>query len=453
MPCNLLQGWAMKFTDKYVLNLKAKEKMYQVREGDGFGIRVLPSGFKIWIFIYTFSGKRRQMNLGDYPDISLSKARSRSGDARQALKDGKDPQEVGFEWHKNPERERREAAQKAEEDRKNPTIRQLALEYMEKHAKVQKRESSWTEDARLLNKNVLPAWGDRKAYEIRKRDCTLLLESFQDRPALCNNILKLTRKMFNFAVERDILEFSPFTGVKAPVKITHRERTLSEAEIKTLWNTELPKACMSDEVKRILKLILVTGQRPGEVAGINAREVDGNWWTIPSERAKNKNTHRVFLTETALELLGEPSLGGFYFPSPIIKTDINDNPVYQHIDENAVAYAIRRNLKDYQPRRPIKGNTVRMVKVTEDKKMDMAHFTPQDLRRTCATFLAKIGSSDEVIDAVLGHKKQGVVKIYNQHKYDMEKQKAMETWERKLNSLVAGKENENVIPMTRNWTK
>ncbi len=436
----------MKFSDKGISNLKPRAKQYYVREADGFTIRILPSGVKTWLFIYTISGKRRQMNLGDYPDISLSNARGRAGDARQVLKEGKDPQEVGFEWHRNPEREKREAAKKAEEDRKNPTVRKLAEEYLEKHAKVQKRESSWTEDERLLNKDVLPVWGGRKANEIRKRDCTLLLESFQDRPALCNNILKLTRKMFNFAVERDILEFSPFTGVKAPVKITHRERTLSESEIKALWNTELPKASMSDEVKRILKLILVTGQRPGEVAGIHAREVDGNWWTIPTERAKNKTTHRVFLTKTALELLGEPSLGGFYFLSPVIKTDANDNPVYQHIDENAVAYAIRRNLKDYQPRRTIKGDAVKMVKVAEDKKMEMAHFTPHDLRRTCATFLAKIGFSDEVIDAVLGHKKQGVVKIYNQHKYDVEKQKAMEAWERKLNFITTGKES-RVIPL------
>ena len=56
----------MKFTDKYIANLKPKLKMYQQREGDGFGIRVLPSGYKIWIFTYTYDGKRRQMNLGSY---------------------------------------------------------------------------------------------------------------------------------------------------------------------------------------------------------------------------------------------------------------------------------------------------------------------------------------------------------------------------------------------------
>jgi len=205
----------MKFTDKFILNLKPKDKMYQFRESEGFGVRVLPSGLRIFIFVYTIAGKRRQMNLGDYPDVTLGKARDRAADARKALKDGKDPQEIGFEWHKNPEREKREAFKAEEEDRRNPTVKALAEDYMKRHAKATKRESSWKEDERLLNINVLPLWGDRKAKDITRRDVKELLESYKDRPALCNNVLKVTRKMYNFACEWDIIEFTPFTGVKA----------------------------------------------------------------------------------------------------------------------------------------------------------------------------------------------------------------------------------------------
>lgn len=435
----------MRFTDKYILNLKPKEKMYQVREGEGFGIRILPSGVKIWVFIYTLAGKRRQMNLGDYPDITLADARDRLVDVRKALKNGQDPQEVGFEWHRNPERERREALKAAEEERKNPTVKQLSVEYMTRHAKVNKRESSWKEDERLLEKNILPAWGTRKANEIKKRDCVALLDSFADRPALCNNILKLGRKMFNFAVEKDILEFSPFAGVKSPVQVNHRDRVLTAEEVRRFWNTGLPNASMSSEVKRILQLALLTGQRVGEICGIKSREIDGHWWTIPPERTKNGVVHRVYLTDSVLDLLGE-SQGEFYFPSPKTgQPDDNGAPQHAHIDENSVAYAIRRNLKNYKPRRPIKGETVRMVKVADHKKMDMEHFTPHDLRRTCATFLAVLGFSDEIIDAVLNHKKTGVIKIYNRHKYDEEKKTALEAWERKLREIIG--EGSKVIPI------
>jgi len=436
----------MKFTDRYILNLKPKDKMYQVRETEGFGIRVLPSGVRIWIFIYTIAGKRRQMNLGDYPDITLADARGRLLDVRKALKDGHDPQEVGFGWHRNPERERREAAKAAEAERKNPTIKQIASDYMTRHAKVNKRQSSWQEDERLLEKNVLPAWGARKASEIRKRDGVALLDSYMDRPALCHNILKLVRKMFNFAVEKDILEFSPFIGIKPPVQITHRDRVLTEDEIRAFWTTELPKSSMSAEVKGILKLALLTGQRIGEICGISTREIEGPWWTIPSERTKNGEAHRVYMTKSALDVL-VPKDGEYYFQSPVVKYDPDHKPIYSHIDANAISYAIRRNLKDYKARRPLKGDTITMVKVAENRKMAMAHFTPHDLRRTCATFLAQLGFSDEVIDAVLNHKKTGVVKIYNRHKYDTEKKMALEAWERKLNSIIREKES-NIVPMT-----
>jgi len=331
----------------------------------------------------------------------------------------------------------------------------------------------------LLDKDILPIWGERKAKDIRKRDVVLLLEDVAKRgPALCHNIFKLVRKMYNFAVSRDILENTPCIGIKIDeiATITSRARVLKEPndnngidEIITFW-TELGKASMSDEVKRIIKLILVTGQRPGEIAGICANEISvenkeqkdakgetirtwkETWWTIPVPRRKVKEKsknppqpHRVFLSKMALELLGNPSSGGYYFPSPVTKTDENGNPIYSHIDENAVAYAIRRNLKDYKPRRPIKGDTVKMVKVAECKKMDIEHYTPHDLRRTCSTRLAELGFKDEINDAILGHVKSGIVGIYNRYKYDREKRAAMESWERKLNCILVVGSDAKVI--------
>lgn len=456
-----------RFTDKAISNLKPQTKQYYLWEGDGFAIRVTPAGVKTpngaktWLFIYTFQGKRREMNLGRYPTVTLATARERLTDVRKSLSNGIDPQEVGFVWHKNPERVRREVARQSEEDRRNPTVKQLAKEYMEKHANVNKRASSAKEDQRLLDKDVLSVWGDRKAKDIRKRDVILLLENASKRgAALTHNIFKLVRKMYNFAVSRDILENTPCAGVNIDeiAMITSRDRVLKEPqdnngvdEILTFW-AEVDKASMSSEVKRILKLILATGQRPGEVAGIHSSEVDGNWWTIPVERRKVKEKskvkpqpHRVYLSKLALELLGSPCpLSGYYFPSPVIKTDDNDNPIYNHIDENAVAYAIRRNLKDYVPRRAIKGDKISMVEVPDAKKMVMEHFTPHDLRRTCSTRLAELGFRDEINDAILGHAKQGVLGIYNRYKYDKEKQMAMEAWERKIKSIITG-EKSNVI--------
>jgi len=411
------------FTDTMIRKLKPETTEYRKSEGNGFTIRIMPSGFKSWLYLYAIDGKRRCMNFGQYPDVTLEVARGKFEAAKKQVKNGIDPLEV--------------AEQAQEERRKTPTVTELFSDYMVRHAKLNKRESSWREDERIFKVNVEPAWGKRKAADIKKRDCISLLDEYSDRPALCHNVMKLTRKLFNFAIEKDILEHTPFTGVKVPVELQSRERILSEAEINKLWTTELPKAAMSDEVKRIIKLLLLTGQRVGEVCGINPSEVDGHWWTLPPKRTKNGQTHKVYLTKMSIGLLGTPH-NGYYFLSPVSKPDDEGNLVYTHIDENAVAYAIRKNLKGYQPRRPIKGEFIRMVKVPEDKKMELAHFTPHDLRRTFSTGLADLGYHDEIIDAVTGHKKQGIIKIYNRHKYDAEKQQALEAWERKLTTIIAG---------------
>ncbi len=409
------------FTDTMIKRLKPADKEYRKSEGNGFTIRIMPSSYKSWLYLYAINGKRKCMNLGQYPEVTLETARHKFSAARKLVKNGVDPLEV--------------AEQAQDERRMAPTVSELFDDYMIRHAKLNKRESSWREDERLFKVNVEPSWGKRKAAEIKKRDCITLLHLYTDRPALCQNIMSLTRKLFNFAVEKDILEHTPFTGVKVPVELASRERILTEAEVIKLWLTELPKAAISDEIKRIIMFLLLTGQRVGEVCGINVNEIDGCWWTLPPERMKNGQTHKVYLTDTAIELLGTPYTE-FFFPSPRSKSDSEGNPVFSHIHRNAVSSAIRKNLKNYQPVRPIKGDKPVMVDIPEEKKMDIAHFTPHDLRRTFSTGLAALGFHDEIIDAVTGHKKQGIVRIYNRHKYDTEKQDAMEAWETKLLSLT-----------------
>jgi integrase len=353
------------------------------------------------------------------------------------------------------------------------TISELCKEYIEKHAMKFKR--SWQEDERILHKEVLNEekkkgsivwskrkvngsvdWGKIKAADITKRDVVLLLEKIMERgsPGMSNNTFQVVRKMFNFAVERDILPYSPAMGIKALAPKVSRERALSAEEIKTLWGN-LDKAAISDYIKHALRLMLITGQRPGEVIGLHTCEIDGDWWTIPSERAKNGKAHRVFLTPSAKDIIclaiaetkearkipADKEYSGFIFPCPHKKKE-------KSIDVHAVAIAVHRNLawplldKNGKPLYDKTGNPV------TENRLSVDHFTPHDLRRTAATFMAQAGEMDEVIDAVLNHAKQGVIKVYNQYRYDLEKQKALETWERKLKCIISSTES-NVIPINR----
>lgn len=412
---------------------KGKQEDYYDAELDGFGVRVSHTGKKY--FVRRLIGKKRcRVMIGSHPIKSAEVARSEARIKLGAMESGIDPN-----------KQKKELARLEEEEKRHIIVQKLVSEYIELHAKRFKR--SWQEDERVLNKEVIPAWGKKKAVDVIKGDVLLLLEKILDRgsPGQANNSFQVIRKMFNFAVERDILPFSPCNGLKLPAPKKSRDRVLSESEIKTFWNN-LPVCAISNELKYALKLILITAQRPGEVIGIHTNEIDGKWWTVPPERAKNGKAHRVPLSVLALdtiqqaiahvrvmrEIPPEAKYSGFVFPSPHLKKKVS-------IERHAIAVATLRNLT--WPLTDDSGNPILDAdgKQVTENRFGIDHFTPHDLRRTAATFMAESGEMDEVIDAVLNHAKQGVIKVYNQYRYDREKQKALEVWERKLIKITTSK--------------
>jgi integrase len=245
--------------------------------------------------------------------------------------------------------------------------------------------------------------------------------------------------MFNFASERGMIDFSPLAGMRRG-KESSRSRVLTDDEIKTLWtclDLERTDIDIYRMTKLALKAILLTGQRPGEVAGMTKNEIDGDWWIIPTERSKTHEENRVPITPMLAEIIEQarPYNTGsqFVFVSP-------RSPLYQHkkphiakpkesdvpISVGTMANAIRRHSIE--------------MKIKE-------RFTPHDLRRTLRTRLAELGVSDVVAERVLGHKLQGVLAIYNRHGYDAEKRQALARWEQRLGEILGLSEsNQNVIP-------
>jgi integrase len=111
---------------------------------------------------------------------------------------------------------------------------------------------------------------------------------------------------------------------------------------------------------------------------------------------------------------------GFIFPSPHKNKE-------QPIGDTALPISVMRNLN--YPLTDDKGQPLFYAKGSKqatENRLGVEQFTPHDLRRTAATFMSKAGFMDEVIDAVLNHKKKGIIKTYNQNKYDAEKQQALE---------------------------
>ncbi|MBF0358849.1 MAG: tyrosine-type recombinase/integrase [Magnetococcales bacterium] len=392
----------MKFTDMVVKKLKPKESRFEVLETNrpGFGLRITPKGTKTFIFVYQFKGKNRRMSLGKYPAMKLTEAHQKHADARQLLGQGIDPGE-------------KEQAEK-EKIRSAPTVIYLVNEYIERWAKPRKK--TWKEDQRMLNLDVVSRWGDMKAMDVTKKHILRMLDELLERGATttANRTFAVTRKLFNWAVERGELDFSPCTGVRAPAKETPRERILSEEEIKSFWDG-LENANMTDSMKLVFKLQLLTAQRKGEVVGTPWTEIDFDKkeWLIPAERTKNGVATLIPLSESAIDHLGaikvESKGSEWLFPSGRTQT---------HIIETSADHAIRNNLQHF----------------------NCEQFTPHDLRRTAASHMTALGVSRLVVSKILNHVDRSVTAIYDRHSYDKEKREALDAWAKKLNEIVAGKQ-------------
>ncbi len=379
-------------------NLKPKPERYEVWEGRGFGIRVSTSGIKSWVCMYRIDGKAKRITFGNYPKMSVAEAHAAFGKALADLDKGIDPGATMVNSNK--------------ENRLASTVEELAKEYLEKWAKPRKR--SWEEDERMLIKDVIPYLGKRKAKDINRRDIVVLLDKILERgsPIATNRTLAVTRRMFNFAVERDIISATPCYGFKAPTKENRRDRVLSSDEIHYFWQG-LNDASMSELSRLALKFQLVTAQRKGEIVSSEWEEFDlvSSWWTIPAHKAKNNSLHRVPLSELALELLQqiktESGNSRWLFPAP------NSD---KHVTPESIDHAIRRSMGAFK---------------------NIKHFTPHDLRRTAASHMTASGISRLVVSKLLNHVENSVTAIYDRHGYDKEKKQAIEIWGEKLRDIVS----------------
>ena len=388
----------MALKDLAVKRLSKTGSRFEVPDAGGLWLRVSPLGAKTWFFRYTWDGRDLRLSIGQWPGVGLGEARKRAGDALLLLQQGVDPGVRAREA-----RAKRKAA---------PTVEQLLDEFYE-HELAQ--NPSGAERRRLLKKDLIVPWGNRKVKDITRRDAVLLIDKVRKRaPVGASRLQSAAVRMFNFAAERGIIEFSPLTGLRRP-KEAPRTRTLTDAEIVLLWaalnldNTEID---IYRPTKLAIKMILLTGQRPGEVSDLRWSEIDGAVWTIPAARAKNRTDNRVPLGPMALETLEHARMFStpgcdFVFPSSY-KTG-------HALSRAAMGKAVHRHWSE----------------------MGLgAAFTPHDLRRTVRTKLAEIGVADHIGERVLGHKLQGLMAVYNQHSYDAEKRAALLRWERRLAELL-----------------
>ena len=341
------------------------------------------------------------MTLGRFGEITAEEARTIAGDKLAEIRKGADPLAE------------RETARGA------ATFRTLAEEYI-RYRCAEKR--SGPEDARIIEHDLLKPWGRKLASDVSRRDVMNLADEIKKRaPIMANRTLSLIRRLYNFGIDRLLVEMNPASRVRPPAKEKSRERVLTNEEIKHFWNTldTLP----GDIGTRIaLKLILTMAQRPGEIASLAWEEIDAEGvWTIPAEKSKNALAHRVPFSPLALDLLHSlpPGESGPMFPSPL-------NP-QRSISRAALAHLLNR----------------------ERELMGMERFTPHDLRRSAASGMARMGVSRFVLSRILNHADKGITSVYDRHGYDAEKRAALLAWGEKLRDIIEDREAAKIVPLVR----
>jgi integrase len=295
------------------------------------------------------------------------------------------------------------------------TVGDLAKEFCERSLR---RERKNPREAELvIEANIVRYWRTRSAKGITRRDGVLLLDKVVDRgrPVMANRVGSLLSQMFRFAVPRGMLEASPFVALGRPGGTEKaRNRRLSDKEIRTFWR-KLTRARLSAEVRLTLKLILVTAQRPGEVALATWSEFDltREVWTIPPERSKNGQQREVPLSALALTLIRH------------LRRRFGDT-----------TYLVPSRCWNARDGAPITVRALSQGIRDRRKHFGLVRFTPHDLRRTAASLVTANGGPRLHVEKLLNHTIDDVAEIYDRHDYDKEKRAAADVLGHALQAIL-----------------
>jgi integrase len=399
----------------------------------GFGLRISFGGTRTWMVqtrvLRQGTWKQTRRVLGRYPDMSLADARSAAREAMTLVANGDDP--------KNMVKAKRE---RLEGDSRN-TFSAMVLDFMTKYVQRKGLAPSTAADYRnALQGRYTSKWDERPITSLARSDVHSMLDEIIDLgfPIQANKSLVYLNTFFGWCVERGILDHSPSANVKKPSKPNSRERALDPNEIAEVWAAFTAEGGVFGPM---LKLMLLTGQRRDEVAGLRWDELklDGESpvWELPGERTKNSLPNLVPLPPQAVFLLSNINRVSFHRGnrlevSPFVFTTTGTTHVSGYSRTKA------RIDKWISQHRKAGG--------VDDP---MPTWTFHDLRRTLATRMAEdLGIPPHIIEAVLNHisgSKAGVAGVYNRALYLNEKRNAVAAWANRIDVLTNKTSASNVV--------
>lgn len=394
-----------------------------------FGVRVNKT-CKSFILLYSFHNHPRRLTLGTYPDLSLAEARAKAMQAVELLRQGVDPGQKKIV--------------ELVEYRTSPTFEEAVVSYLEW---AEKNKKSWREDERMLRTEFVPHLGRTKIGDVRRKQVMALLdEKAKTAPVQANRLLAVIRKMFNFCVEREILDATPLVQIKKVAKETPRERSLNRHEL--VWFLhQLAGASLSQNTRFSLLLSLMLAQRSGRIVAMRWVDFDleERIWDRSGKFEKNNNPIAIPLSDDVLSILkylrerqvqkvmaADPArwAGSKTLPSPGHYVFPGRWPARPQT-QPSLNRAMRRFYDDY-----VKDS----ARVEEESLLRVADGYPRptvhDLRRTATTHMSKQGLGKDVRSRILNHKDLSVDAIYDRYSYFEEKDEALQSWHTYLKGLL-----------------
>lgn len=346
----------------------------------GFGLRVSAQGTKSFVLI--LGRNRKRITIGRYPAISLKEARTRAREIAAERVLGKDdlpPLKFGDAI---------------------PIF--LASHYGDNYLKPRTKK----ETERLLRRHFEPKFRYSQVAEIRTHEIAKIIDGLRKTPAIARTAFAAIRLFFRWAEGRRFVDRSPCAPMRPPKPSLPRDRVLSKAELKAVLTAARAEL---GTFSTIVELLVLTGQRRGEIAALRAEWIDWERSTItlPAKATKNRRQHTIPFGPRTAELLRRGADSGYLFRGRGLAT-------------------------------PFDGWS--KCKPKFDKQCGLAPWTLHDLRRTFATNLAALGVPVQVTEKLLNHVSGsigGIVSVYQRHSYADEMRKATELWERTVTELMS----------------
>lgn len=372
---------------------------------------------RTWMFRARLKGEQILLTLGSLDSLGLADARRAAQRGVEEIGKGMDPRRTALALKAKAPRALLPVSSAVAGTAYQHTVDFLVSEYMLKGKPSNHKKPEDT--LRILEKDVLSRWAGRDARSITKLEITdamLAIASSKvgrGKPVIANRTAKIIRSMWRYGMDQDIVEVNPVPNETAGHPAKERKRTLHDNEL--IAFLQHPEAARQQRVRHMLRILLMTGQRIGELTEAEWFNIDLKTliWRIPDP--KNDVPHQVPIQPSvvphfeALRVLSK----GSRFVVP------NTSGADACQDTHAISQAVYKCQGRFA-------------------KIGVKKFTAHDLRRTCRTSLARLGVVKEVAQLNFNHKAESSNdRIYDQWKYFDERREALLKWAAFLDELLA----------------